>query len=242
MKVLLRTIALGCMLSMVFTSLVKAQVTVTGMISDSNRLVLPYATITNLNSGKHSLSDQGGFYKISAAKNDRIVFTFVGYKPDTLIVSLSSGTQTANRVMEPAGRFLKGIEVTSQYTPYQMDSIERRNLYGYILDKPNQQLAGGSTPVGAGIVISPITRFSKNERQKRQFKKNYEEMEREKFIDSRFTPILVSRVTGLTGDSLHLFMRDNYPDYNTMRTIGNNDLLYWITDKYKAWMKKGNQQ
>lgn len=63
-------------------------------------------------------------------------------------------------------------------------------------------------------------------------------MEKEKFIDSRFTPILVSRVTGLKGDSLQLFMRDNYPDYNTMRTINNNDLLYWITDKYKAWMRK----
>ena len=238
MKVLLRIIALGCIFSMAFAPLVNAQVTVTGMISDSNKLVLPYATVTNLNTGKHSLSDQGGYYKISGTRNDRIVFTFVGYKPDTVIVIQSMGTQTANVVMTPAGKFLKGIEVTSQYTPYQIDSIDRRNQYGYILDQPNQQLAGGSTPQGAGIVISPITRFSKKEKQKRQFKKNYEEMEKEKFIDSRFTPLLVNKVTGLTGDSLHLFMRDNYPDYNTMRTIASNDLLYWITDKYKAWMNK----
>jgi CarboxypepD_reg-like domain len=238
MKVLLRIIALGCIFSMAFAPLVNAQVTVTGMISDSNKLVLPYATVSNLNNGKRSLSDQGGYYKITGNRNDRIVITFVGYKPDTIIVSQSSGTETINVTMESAGKFLKGVEVTSQYTPYQLDSMERRNQYGYILDQPNQQLAGGSTPQGAGIVISPITRFSKKEKQKRQFKKNYEQMEKEKFIDSRFTPLLVNKVTGLTGDSLHLFMRDNYPDYNTMRTIANNDLLYWITDKYKAWMNK----
>ncbi|TWF37173.1 carboxypeptidase-like protein [Chitinophaga polysaccharea] len=240
MKVLLRAIALGGILSMAFAPLVQAQVTVTGMISDSNKLVLPYATISNISSGKRSLSDQGGFYKISASRNDRLVFTFVGYKPDTLIVGQSSGTQTTNIIMEPAGKFLKGVEVTSQYTPYQRDSMERRQQYGYILDLPDQPLAGGSTPVGAGIVVSPITRFSKKEKQKRQFKKNYEEMEKQKFIDSRFTPLLVNKVTGLTGDSLHLFMRDNYPDYGTMRALANNDLLYWITDKYKAWVKQGH--
>jgi len=238
MKVFIRIIALGCILSMAFAPKVHAQVTVTGMISDSNKLVLPYATVSNLNSGKRSLSDQGGYYKISASRNDRLVVTFVGYKPDTVIVTQSSGTQTINVVMESAGKFLKGVEITSQYTPYQVDSMERRNQYGYILDNPNKPLAGGSTPEGAGIVFSPITRFSKKEKQKRQFKENYEKMEKEKYIDSRFTPVLVSRVTGLKGDSLQLFMRDNYPDYNTMRTINNNDLLYWITDKYKAWLKK----
>ena len=239
MKVFLRIIALGCIFSMAFAQWAAAQVTVTGMISDSNRLVLPYATISNLSTGKHSLSDQGGFYKITASRHDRIVFTFVGYKADTLIVGQTTGTQTANVVMEAEGKFLKGVEITSQYSPYQIDSIERRNQYGYILDNPNKPLAGGSTPEGAGIVFSPITRFSKKEKQKRQFKKNYEQMEQEKFIDSRFTPLLVSKVTGLSGDSLHLFMRDNYPDYNTMRSIGQtNDLIYWITDKYKGWIKK----
>jgi hypothetical protein len=224
---------------MAFVQLAEAQVTVTGMISDSNRLVLPYATISNINTGKHSLSDQGGFYKIAASRHDRIVFTFVGYKPDTLIVGQTTGTQTFNVVLEAEGKFLKGVEVTSQYSPYQIDSIERRNQYGYILDNPNKPLAGGSTPEGAGIVFSPITRFSKKEKQKRQFKKNYEQMEKEKYIDSRFTPLLVSKVTGLTGDSLHLFMRDNYPDYGTMRSIGGaNDLIYWITDKYKGWINK----
>ncbi|NSL90527.1 carboxypeptidase-like regulatory domain-containing protein [Chitinophaga solisilvae] len=237
MKAFMR-IMLCCLTGMLFSQMAGAQVTVTGQISDSNKLVLPYATVTNINSGKRALSDQGGFYKIDASRGDKIVFTFVGYLPDTLPVTLTTGTQTSNMKLVVAGKFLKGVEITSQYSPYQIDSIERRRQYGYLLDLPNKPLAGGNTPEGAGIVFSPITRFSKGERQKRQFKKNYEEMEKQKFIDSRFTPLLVSQVTGLKGDSLQHFMRDNYPDYNTMRSLAHNDLLYWITDKYKAWANK----
>ncbi|HVI49142.1 MAG TPA: carboxypeptidase-like regulatory domain-containing protein [Chitinophaga sp.] len=238
MKVLTRIIALGCILSMLSVQLVKAQVTVTGQVSDSNRLVLPYATITNVNTGRHAQSDQGGFYKIQASRNDRIVISFVGYLPDTFRVARNEGTETVNVKLVVAGKFLKGVEITSQYTPYQLDSMERRRQYAYLLDLPDKHLVGESTPVGAGIVFSPITRFSKREKQKRQFKKNYEDMEKEKYIDSRFTPVLVSQVTGLKGDSLQLFMRDNYPDYGTIRLLGNNDLLYWITDRYKVWSKK----
>ncbi|MCW3467469.1 carboxypeptidase-like regulatory domain-containing protein [Chitinophaga nivalis] len=238
MNFLARVIALGSFFCLATVQLLQAQVTVTGMISDSNKLVLPYATVSNITNGKRSLSDQGGFYKISASRNDKLVFTFVGYHPDTLVVTLTTGTLTRNMVMVPAGKFLKGVEITTQYTPYQIDSIERRKQYGYILDLPDTHLAGDNTPVGAGVVFSPITRFSKKEKQKRQFKKNYEQMEREKYIDSRFTPVLVHQVTGLAGDSLQHFMRDNYPDYNLMRTIPNNDLIYWITDRYKAWSGK----
>ncbi|RFS19819.1 hypothetical protein DVR12_22245 [Chitinophaga silvatica] len=238
MKAFIRSIFLVGIFCMTFAKLAVAQVTLTGVISDSNKLVLPYASIINLNSGKRASSDQGGFYKILGDRNDRIVITFVGYLPDTVIINQASGTQTTNVIMKPEGRFLKQVEVTSQLTPYQQDSLARREWYGYLLDLPNKPLAGGNTPQGAGIVFSPITRFSKGERQKRQFKENYEKMEKEKFIDSRFTPLLVSRVTGLNGDSLQLFMRDNYPDYNTMRALQNNELLYWITDKYKAWLKK----
>lgn len=238
MKAIIRSIILAVIGSLAFVSLAEAQVTVTGVISDSNRLVLPYAGVVNLTTGKRAFSDQGGFYKIAAGLNDKIVITFVGYLPDTIVATQSSGTQTINVILEPESRFLREVEVTTQYTPYQLDSIARREQYGYLLNLPNKPLAGGNTPEGAGVVFSPITRFSKKERQKRQFKENYEKMEREKYIDSRFTPVLVSRVTGLNGDSLLMFMKDNYPDYGTMRAIGNNDLLYWITDRYKAWIKK----
>ena len=34
------------------------------------------------------------------------------------------------------------------------------------------------------------------------------------------------------------FMAQNYPDYETLRVMPQEDFIYWITDKYKAWKKK----
>lgn len=217
----------------------QAQVTLTGTVVDKeNGLVLPYASITNKTTGRRAYSDKGGFYKISAKKGDMVVFGFLGYNPDSLVVSAENGTETREIHLVVESRQLHGVEVSTKFTPYQLDSINRRDQFGYILDNPNKPLAGGSTPVGAGIVFSPFTRYSRKEKQKREFKKIYAKAEKDKYIDSRFTPLFVSRVTTLKGDSLRLFMSENYPDYDTLRMMPTEDLMYWITDKYKAWKKK----
>jgi len=217
----------------------QAQVTLTGKIVDKeNKLVLPYASITNKSTGRRTYSDKGGFYKITANPKDVIVFAFLGYRSDSLVVSQASGTETRDISLVVEARQLRGVEIGTQYTPYQVDSLNRRDKFGYILDKKDMPLAGGSTPVGAGIVFSPITRYSRKEKQKREFKKIFARAEQEHYIDSRFTPAFVSKVTSLKGDSLQIFMRENYPDYNTMRVMAQEDLIYWITDKYRAWKKK----
>jgi hypothetical protein len=228
---------LGC--CMMVAQQLQAQVTVTGQLTDKDNklLVLPYASIINKTTGKRAYSDQGGFYRISASPRDMIVFTFVGYKADSITVQQSSGTETRNVELQVEGKVLRSVEVTAHYTPYQLDSIARRDQYGFILDKENKPLAGGSTPQGFGLTFSPITRFSRREKQKREFKKNFEKAEHERYVDSRYTPVLVSQVTGLKGDSLLQFMQDVRPDYETMRMMRQEDLLYWITDKYRAWKK-----
>ncbi|SFE13046.1 CarboxypepD_reg-like domain-containing protein [Chitinophaga sp. CF118] len=215
------------------------QVTVTGSIVDKdNRLVLPYASVFNKSTGKRAYSDKGGFYKISANPKDLIIFSFIGYKPDSIVVSQAIGTETREIGLVVESKQLRSVEVSSRLTPYQIDSLERREKFGYILDLPNHRLAGDNTPQGAGIVFSPFTRYSRKEKQKREFKKIYAKAEMQKYIDSRFTPLFVSRVTSLKGDSLLHFMQDNYPDYNTIRSLNQEDFIYWVTDKYKAWMKK----
>jgi len=217
----------------------QAQVILTGSIVDKdNRLVLPYASVFNKTTGKRAYSDKGGFYKISAHQNDVVIFSFLGYVPDSVVVQQSLGTETRDVGLVVETRQLRGIEVSSGLSPYQADSMERRAKFGYILDLPNHKLAGESTPQGAGLVFSPFTRYSRKEKQKREFKKIYAKAEMQKYIDSRFTPLFVSRVTSLKGDSLLHFMQDNYPDYNTLRNMNNEDFIYWITDKYKAWNKK----
>jgi hypothetical protein len=215
------------------------QVTLTGTIVDKeNSLVLPYASVSNKSTGRRNYSDKGGFYKITARKGDVIVFSFLGYRSDSLTVTQDNGTETREVALTVETKQLHSVEVSSRYTPYQQDSINRREQFGYILENPNKPLAGGSTPEGAGIVFSPFTRYSRKEKQKREFKKIFAHAEEERYVDSRFTPAFVGQVTRLQGDSLRRFMAENYPDYNTLRVMNQGDFMYWITDKYKAWQKK----
>ncbi|PWV50774.1 carboxypeptidase-like regulatory domain-containing protein [Chitinophaga sp. S165] len=239
MKRIITGLLLLCCSSLLGVIKAQAQVTLTGSIMDKeNKLVLPYASITNKSTGRRTYSDKGGFYKIAASPRDVVVFSFLGYKSDSVVVTQSSGTETRNITLTVEAKQLRSVEIGTQYTPYQIDSLARREQFGYILDKRDMPLAGGSTPVGAGIVFSPFTRYSKSEKRKREFKKIFARAEEERYIDSRYTPQFVSKVTSLTGDSLMIFMKENYPDYNSIRVMQQEDLIYWITDKYREWKKK----
>jgi hypothetical protein len=229
----------GVMLLAVQQVRAQSQITLTGQLTDKdNNLVLPYASIINKTTGKRATTDQGGFYRINVKPHDLILFTFIGYRTDSLVVEASANaTVTQNIQLEVENKMLRSVEVTAKYTPYQLDSMARREQYGFILDKANKPLAGGNTPQGFGLTFSPFTRYSRKEKQKRKFKEIYAKAEEEKYIDSRYTPLLVSQVTGLKGDSLQHFMHDNYPGYDAMRMMRQEDLIYWITDKYRVWKK-----
>lgn len=237
MSVRLKIALLICIASLALVQ-AKAQVTVTGMVQDENKLVMPGTSVLNKTTGKRNYADAGGFYRIEAHRGDSLVFSFVGYITNTLAVSQNAGTLTQNIVLSKQERFLHGVEVKSQYTPYQLDSMDRRAQFQPWIEAKDIPLAGNATPEGFGVSFSPITRFSKKEKEKRKFQKIYVQNEREKYIDSRYTPLLVSQVTGLKGDSLLRFMQKVRPQYDILRVQPSEEFIYWIADQYHAWIKK----
>lgn len=238
MSVRLKLLLLICIGTIVMSRAQAQQVIVTGTVLDENKLVMPGASILNKSTGKRNYADAGGFYKIEAHLKDSIVFSYVGYITQTIAVPQSSGTYTLAITLQKQERFLSGVEVKSQYTPYQLDSMDRRAQFQPWLDKKDIPLAGNATPVGFGISVSPITRFSHKEKDKRKFKKIYADNEMDKYVDSRYTPLLVSHVTGLKGDSLLLYMQKFRPQYGILRQQPSEELIYWIADNYHAWIKK----
>lgn len=218
-----------------------AQVIVTGKVYDrESREILYLATVKNKSTGEGNFSDLGGNYRISAKEYDVIIFSFVGYYPDSITVTVSKGTEVRDVFLHARPHELSGVEVTAGLTPYQVDSINRRRQFREYLAAPRYKMIGGNgdngnTPGGFGISISPFTFFSKAEKQKRKFDRMYAVAERQKFIDSRYTRELVSRVTGLKGDSLAYFMNSHQPAYEFVRTASDMELMYWIKYTYKEY-------
>lgn len=54
----------------------------------------------------------------------------------------------------------------------------------------------------------------------------------------KFPSSLVTRLTGLQRDSLHLFMLHYQPSYKFCRKSSQEDILLYINDKFKLFMKK----
>jgi hypothetical protein len=158
-----------------------------------------------------------------------IIFSSAGYRPDTIEISnaiivtgLYLGLQSLPITLDT---------VTIRQRTYADDSLQRRMEYEHLLDRPRKDIRGGNRPQsGFGVSVSPITYFSRSEKEKRKFKKAFEQYERDAYIDFYFSPSFVHRATGLEGDSLRAFMKKYRPSYEFMRNAGEGDLLLHIND------------
>lgn len=123
--------------------------TITGIVSDENRLPLPGANITNTNSQKTAVTDFNGQYSIQAQKGDFLVFNYIGYKTQRQKVQNSN---TLNIKLIPDFQTLQEVVVVGYGT--SANEYEDNN-YGYISRKKekaqNAQMLQGKV---AGVQIT----------------------------------------------------------------------------------------
>ncbi len=178
-------------------------------------------------------TDEKGNYTLAAKPGDIIAFTYVGYKnrllpcPDAILVA------TLNTELEPAEYQLEEFRLRPGHlTQYQMDSAERASIYKFPL------LREHSSPVTSPVsAIAEL--FNKNSRRIFEFQKNFHAGETEKFIDTRYNPEIVEKLTGAIGDSIGHFMYACPMPYTFARTASDLELKMWIRDSYRKWVKEG---
>lgn len=189
-------------------------------------------TVTNLTTGRSVSTSGNGSYLIPASVEDKVSFYYIGFKPDTVFVVgaiLRNGYDVylMNDIV-----MLENVEVSADY---QLDSLARADSNRHVYLRETR-ITGGNTPqAGVGIVLSPASYFSKQKRDYRRMKKRLKQQEEDYYIDSKFPAAWVSRVTGLKGDSLSLFMYQYRPSYDFARKSDNTALLLYVNDKYKEF-------
>ena len=197
---------------------------------DSSEL-LAGVTVRNMTLAVHNISDMGGNFRIRARPGDTLLFSIVGYRTDTLIVSGSMLASDFAVYLATNAVTLPTVKITE--SNYQQDSIERHQEYSWLLDKKhpvklwNEKRPGD----GPGLSFSPIGYYSKGEVNKRRLKKRLREEERDYYIDFKFPRVRVAQLTGLKGDSLQLFLIRYRPSYEFCRRASAMDMLLYINDK-----------
>ena len=68
-------------------------------------------------------------------------------------------------------------------------------------------------------------------------KKRLVREEEDHYVDYRYSRDYVAKLTHLQGDSLFRFMRDFRPSYDYCRKAATVDILVFINDSFKKFMK-----
>lgn len=224
------------------------QVIIEGTVTDSaNAVPLFPATVFNKTSGVATYADSLGHYLLNAHPGDEIEYSYLGYNTEKYIVPNGLQHIIHDVKMISKKERLKEVVVHS-WTQYQLDSIERSKTFKSYMDEPKvttinkQGHSVYSQPNpnyndGFGIELNPFSLFSRKNKNKRKFDKTFPEMEQQSFINSRYTPELVTKLTGLTGDSLSLFLYHFRPTYEFTRRASDLEFWSWIKIEYRAWTK-----
>ncbi len=191
--------------------------------------------VLDLANGQSTSTDERGIYTISANNGDVLSFSYVGYHT---IQRLAVADSIFRISMFPLSVNLREFVLHPEYTPYQKDSAEMAMLYSDQLNT-NTIKPGFSTANGGGftgLIGGAVQKVSKSYKQKKRFKENFQKDEQQKYIDTRYTQQLVNALTGLSGDTLAIFMNSYPMEYRFARTATDLELKQWIRDNYKDYL------
>lgn len=199
---------------------------------------LTSVSIYNQTLRKHSLSDEQGNYRIEALPNDIVIFSSVGYYADTITVTGKMLGAEFPILMDLRPVALEAVTVGS-LSNYQLDSLERRQVYGWIYgQQPQPVVERQRQGDGVGVELNVIPHGSSEVRQRLHLKKRILKEEEQHYVDYRFSADYVSRLTHLGGDSLKQFMVRYRPTYDFCRKAANIDILVYVNDSFRKFKGK----
>ncbi len=207
--------------------------TLQGVVTDSaTRKPLYPVTVVNTRTQAVTYTDEHGNYSIAANPGNIIAFSFVGYKTVERVKPNSVIVASLNIAMAQSAFQLQEFKVHSRnLTQYQVDSAERRAVYHSELARQHPS-----------PVMSPFSalaeKFNKKAKRTYKFQADYEQRDLQRFIDTRYTPDLVSSLTHFTDDTLGYFMNTYPMPYDFARSASDLEMKMWIRSNYKAWLKK----
>ena len=224
---------------LVFPLHVWSQQFLTGKIFKKNSTeTLLSVSIHNITQQRYDLSEEDGSYRIQAAPGDHISFSSVGYRADTLTVTASLLTADCPIYLDIRPQELQAVRV-GQFNNYQLDSMDRRKEYEWVYDHENtphiaKDRQGAD---GVGITMNIFRNSSSAAKQRVHLSKRLEKEEEDYYVDYRYNKDYVAKITHLKGDSLKQFMQRYRPSYDYCRKAANVDILVYISDSYKQFMK-----
>lgn len=186
---------------------------------------LPYVEIKNLNTGALSETLEDGSFHVAVKKNERLRFSYPGYRTDTVVVIEFD---------------IKRVYLTSDGSTVQLDEVQIAAMTDSRLETEikRAEAEGKFTDVSqhrGGLRLSPSRWFGHSGRQARQRHELLLAERERRQIDARFTREAITAITPLKGEDLELFMTKYRPSIEFLSTTDESELRLYIMDSYAAF-------
>lgn len=196
-------------------------IVIVGDVSDmQNKLAMADVYIENIRTGSSLITTADGKFSIAADADDLIEFRKTGYKIARVRIPKGTIPGYFKILMQTAPIELPEYEIQGWYKDFVKDSMKYHELYKTALEYEKV--------TGLDVVRHPFSAMSKLNRQRAAFQKEYEQFQREKFIDLTFNEKIIHTLTGLQGDSLQFYMRRFRPTYQQLHSMNEYGFYSYI--------------
>ena len=195
-------------------------------------------------SGKGTTTDSLGRYEIRVSVKDSIWFSMIGKSTMKYPVDTISNNENFDVMIHVRSFDLPDVKVRNSY--YKLDSVQNRKDYAKIFDfkKPGLRLSEnpGYNPGGltVGFDLDEIINMFRFKRNKSiaSLQQRLLQQEEDKYIDHRFSPQFVRKITKLNNPELGEFMKEYRPDYEMVQRMNEIELGYFIEKSFEDYKTK----
>ena len=215
---LLRTLAL-----LLLCLEVNAQDVLDGRVYElGTTMPLTDVRVSNVNSGKSTITNSEGRFKLPAKKGDVIALYLYSYQPDTVfLIELKA----RDFFLQPISHELNAVTVEGVKTQL-----------GSLVDKTPQNVTYQRNPDGSpkGGLVFRLSYWNKDSKKERRALRKLKDFELQEEIDRVFSLAFISQYTPLRGVELNDFRSLYRPSVQLYKSPGF-DLLLYLNDVYKEF-------
>lgn len=187
----------------------------------SSHHAMPDVDVYNIYTEQHVTTDSNGLFQIEVSKGQLVEFSTLGYDIQRVRITGDPIPTFYNIAMKEGAILLDEVNIVDLGRgKWESDSAHMAETYKIQLQHYKLQ--------GMDVIQHPFDALSKQNRKIWAFQKEYEYFEKEKYIDYTFNANIIKQLTGLSKDSVHVFMRQYRPDYNMIRSMSVYDFYDYI--------------
>ena len=219
------------------------QITLSGTVYDSTKLYVVPGVKVSSTSGLETETDSLGAYHLNVSESDSISFFFKGKStinfPVKSMTDYNAFDISLRIKINAKYKLLQGVTVYSN--TYHADSIENRMEYSKIFNYEKPGFRSSFEPGGAaGVDLDALIEMF-NRRKRREnlaFQNRLIQNEQDSYVKYRFSPKVIHRVTGLSGDTLTRYIKLYMPSYQFIVSSTLAEFYQYVLNTSYAFKKE----